>query len=177
MVAISKNGWTTNEHGIKWLKHFNSYIKARCISSWRLLILNGHESHHSAEFLSLYKQYRILPLYMPAHASHILQPLNVGCFSPLKRAYGTQISQLIYHYINHIDKLSFLPAFKAAFEKSITKDNIHAGFQATGLVPFKLDRVLSQLDVKLRTPTPEQEATPIWTAKTPSNPHEFDAQK
>jgi hypothetical protein len=177
ILAVSENGWTTNEHGIEWLKHFNSYTKARCIGSWRLLILDGHESHHSVEFLSLCKENRILALCMPAHASHILQPLDVGCFSPLKRAYGSQISSLMRIYINHVDKLSFLPAFKAAFKKAITKDNIQAGFRATGLVPFEPDIVLSQLDVKLRTPTPEQQEPTIWTAKTPSNPHEFDAQK
>jgi hypothetical protein len=115
---------------------------------------------------------------MPAYASHILQPLNISCFLPLKRAYSTQLNQLIYRYINHINKETFLPAFKAAFKKSIIKDNICAGFRATGLIPFKPDTVLSQLNVKLRTPTPDQEATPaIWTAKTPCNPHEFDAQK
>jgi hypothetical protein len=179
MLAVSDNGWTTNEHGIEWIKHFNSYTKARCVGSWRLLILDGHESHHSPEFLRLCKENRIIALCMPAHASHILQPLDVGCFSPLKRAYGTQISQSICYGINHITKESFLPAFKAAYDKSITMSNIHAGFRATGLVPFEPDTVLSQLDVKLRTPTPEQEAptTTIWTAKTPSNSYEFNAQK
>jgi hypothetical protein len=177
MLAVSDNGWTTNEHGIEWIKHFNSYTKARCIGSWRLLILDGHESHHSPEFLLLCKENRIIALCMPAHASHILQPLDVGCFSPLKRAYGTQISQSICYGINHITKESFLPAFKAAYEKSITTSNIHAGFRATGLVPFDPDTVLSQLDVKLRTPTPEAPTTTIWTSKTPSNSYEFDAQK
>jgi hypothetical protein len=28
---------------------------------------------------------------MPAHLSHILQLLNVGCFAPLKRAYSKEI--------------------------------------------------------------------------------------
>jgi hypothetical protein len=53
---------------------------------------------------------------MPPHSSHLLQPLDVGCFSPLKRAYGSQIESLIRSHINHITKLEFLPAFKAAFE-------------------------------------------------------------
>jgi hypothetical protein len=79
---------------------------------------------------------------MLAYALHILQPLNVGCFLLLKRAYGTEISRLIYHYINYINKLSFLSAFKTAFKKVIIKDNIHAGFRATGLILFKPDIVL-----------------------------------
>jgi hypothetical protein len=27
---------------------------------------------------------------MPPHSSHLLQPLDVGCFAPLKKAYGRQ---------------------------------------------------------------------------------------
>jgi hypothetical protein len=65
---------------------------------------------------------------MPSHSSHLLQPLNVSCFSPLKRAYGDQISHLIRNSINHITKLEFLPAFYAAYKKSITKENICASF-------------------------------------------------
>jgi hypothetical protein len=37
---------------------------------------------------------------MPAHASHLLQPLDVGCFGPLKQAYGRQIEHqiaLLFH--------------------------------------------------------------------------------
>jgi hypothetical protein len=157
--------------------HFNSYTQARCIGSWQLLIFDGHESHHSVEFQDLYKQNRILALCMPAHASHILQPLNVSCFSPLKRAYGNEIGWLIQNCINHINKLSFLPAFKIAFEKAIIKDNIYGGFRGAGLVPYDPNEVLSKLDVQLRnrTATPEQLAS-IWQAKTPGNPQEVEAQ-
>ncbi|OCK92739.1 CENP-B protein [Cenococcum geophilum 1.58] len=52
---------------------------------------------------------------MPPHSSHLLQPLDVGCFSPLKRVYRNQIGSLIRNHINHIIKLKFLPAFRAAY--------------------------------------------------------------
>ena len=81
----------------------------------RLLILDGHESHHSLGFQELCKENNIYTLCMPPHSSHLLQPLDVGCFSPLKRAYSREIEALIRHHINHITKLEFLPAFKAAF--------------------------------------------------------------
>ena len=53
---------------------------------------------------------------MPPYLSHLLQPLDVGCFSPLKRAYSREIEALIRNYINYITKLKFLLAFKAAFK-------------------------------------------------------------
>ncbi|KAF2187545.1 DDE-domain-containing protein [Zopfia rhizophila CBS 207.26] len=81
---------------------------------------------------------------MPSHASHLLQPLDVGCFSPLKDAYGRQVEDLIRNHIYHVTKLEFLPAFKAAYQNSITESNIRAGFQGAGLVPFDPDAVLSK---------------------------------
>ena len=91
---------------------------------------------------------------MPAHSSHLLQPLDVGCFSPLKRAYSREIEGLIRHHINHITKLEFLPAVKAAYDRSFTPANIRSAFQGSGLIPHQPDVVLSKLDVQLRTPTP-----------------------
>jgi len=57
-------------------------------------------------------------------------------------------------YINYISKLEFLYSFYEAFFASLTEKNIYSGFIGTGLVPYDLERVLSKLDIKLRTPTP-----------------------
>ena len=113
---------------------------------------------------------------MPPHSSHLLQPLDVGCFSPLKRAYSREIEALIRHHINHITKLEFLPAFKAAFERSFTSDNICSAFRGAGLVPLQPDVVLSQLDVQLRTHSPAALPEAVWEARTPSNVRELEAQ-
>jgi hypothetical protein len=48
--AISDNGWTTNDLGVAWLKHFVMHTKNRRVGAWQLLILDGHESHNSLEF-------------------------------------------------------------------------------------------------------------------------------
>ena len=74
------------------------------------------------------------------------------------------------NHINHITKLEFLPAFRAAFNKSITSDNICGSFRGAGLIPFNPDAVISKLDVRLRTPTPPPAADVApWSAKTPGN--------
>ena len=90
---------------------------------------------------------------MPPHSSYLLQPLNVSYFSPLKRAYSREVESLIRNHINHITKLEFLPAFKAAFDQSFTLANICSAFQGAGLVPLQPDTILLKLNVQLRTPT------------------------
>jgi hypothetical protein len=176
IIEISPTGWTSNKLGLAWLKHFNTHTKARSLGTHRLLIVDGHESHSSHEFHKYCEEEKIIVLCMPAHSSHLLQPLDVGCFSPLKRAYSDEISSLARYGTKQIKKEAFLPAFKAAFEKAITKENICAGFRGAGLVPYNPEAVISKLDVVLRTPTPpEPEDTP-WESKTPSNLIEIEAQ-
>lgn len=175
-ISLSENGWTNNELGVAWLHHFEKHTKDRTIGNYRLLILDGHESHESLEFRQLCEKYKIITLCMPAHSSHLLQPLDVGCFAPLKKAYGRQVEDLMRNHINHITKLEFLPAFKAAYRDSITKNNIYASFRGAGLVPFNPDTVLLKLDVKLRTPTPPATEVAQWESKTPSNAAELGSQ-
>jgi hypothetical protein len=175
-IAVSDNGWTNNELGVEWLKHFNAYTKTRVVGARRLLVFDGHKSHHSLEFQELCKENNIYTLCMPPHSSHLLQPLDVGCFSPLKRAYSREVESLIRHHINHITKLEFLPAFKTAFNRSFTPANICSAFRGAGLVPLQPDAVLSKLDVQLRTPTPAALPEAPWEACTPSNVRELEAQ-
>jgi hypothetical protein len=175
-IAVSDNGWTTNKLGVEWLKHFNAYTKTRIVGARRLLVLDGHESHQSLEFQELCKENNIYTLCMPPHSSHLLQPLDVSCFSPLKRAYSREVESLIRHHINHITKLEFLPAFKTAFDRAFTPANICSAFRGAGLVPLQPDAVLSKLDVQLRTPTPAALPEAPWEACTPSNVRELEAQ-
>jgi hypothetical protein len=148
----------------------------RTVGSHRLLIIDGHESHDSLEFQQYCKENKIITLCMPPHSSHLLQPLDVGCFSSMKKAYGGQAEILMCNRINHITKLEFLPCFKAAFDAAITKNNILGGFRGAGLVPHDPEAVISKLDVRLRTPPlPTIEDGP-WQSQTPSNTLEFGSQ-
>jgi hypothetical protein len=124
VIAVSENGWTSNELGLQWLKHFDKHTKRRVTGAYRLLIIDGHESHNSLNFQQYCKENKIITLCMPPHLSHLLQPLDVGCFSPLKTAYGRQAENLMRNKITHITKLEFLPCFKGAYDTAITKANI-----------------------------------------------------
>ncbi|KAF7573919.1 hypothetical protein PtrM4_055420 [Pyrenophora tritici-repentis] len=176
-IAVSDNGWTNNELGVEWLKHFNAHTQARSIGARRLLIVDGHKSHQSLAFQELCKENNIYTLCMPPHSSHLLQPLDVGCFSPLKRAYSREVESLMRNHINHITKLEFLPAFKIAFNRAFTPANICSAFRGAGLVPLQPEAVLSKVDVQLRTPTPPAALPEApWVAQTPSNARELEAQ-
>ena len=65
---------------------------------------------------------------MPPYSSHLLQPLDITYFLLLKHCYSNSISALARNYVYYISKETFLPAFKAAYEQTFTKDNACAGF-------------------------------------------------
>ncbi|KAF1924747.1 DDE-domain-containing protein, partial [Didymella exigua CBS 183.55] len=73
VIAVSKNGWTINKLRLQWLKHFNKYTKRR----------------------QYCKENKIITICMPLHSSHLLQPLDIGCFAPLKKAYRRQAEDLM----------------------------------------------------------------------------------
>jgi hypothetical protein len=177
VIAVSENGWTTNELGLQWLKHFDGHTKRRSVGRNRLLIIDGHESHDSLQFQQYCKDNKIITICMPPHSLHLLQPLDVGCFAPLKKAYGRQAEDLMRNRITHISKSEFLPCFKRAFNAAITASNIQGGFRGAGLVPFDPERVIIGLDVQLRTPSPPLSINnELWQSQTPSNTLELGSQ-
>ncbi|RYC78589.1 hypothetical protein BFJ63_vAg18538 [Fusarium oxysporum f. sp. narcissi] len=179
VIATSQNGWTNNELGLEWLKHFDRSTTKRSNARYRLLILDGHESHHSVKFERYCQDHKIITLCMPAHASHLLQPLDVGCFAVLKKAYGQEIEHLIRCSVTHVSETEFFPAFYAAFQATFTESNIQGGFRGAGLAPLNPETVISKLNVQLRTPTPPEEATQPstpWASKTPKTVIETQSQ-
>jgi hypothetical protein len=138
-----------------WVRHFEEFTAPQKLGVYRLLVLDGHESHHSVEFEEYYKAHNIITLCMPPHSSHILQPLDVGCFGPLKKSYGRQIEDLMRQQYTYVTKEDFIPVFRAVFQESLTESNVQGGFRGARLVPFDLERVISALDLKLRTLTPQ----------------------
>jgi DDE superfamily endonuclease len=178
VIALSDNGWTNDQLGLEWVKHFNTHTEARTKGTNRLLILDGHGSHATPEFDRYCKANHIVTLCMPAHTSHLLQPLDVSCFSPLKRFYGLKVQDLVRCGIQHIDKDDFLEIYCKIRPIALTKDNIRSGFQATGLIPYAPERVLSSLTVT-KPPTPPGTADGEimqWTSETPHNLVELEQQ-
>jgi hypothetical protein len=179
VIKTSSNGWTDNDTALEWIQHFDKHTSVRRIGGYRMIVLDGHESHHSAQFEDFCKEKNIITLCLPPHSSHLTQPLDVGCFSVLKRAYGKEIEAFIKAHINHITKTEFFIAFKTAHFDTMTPENIKAGFRGAGLVPYDPEAVLSKLDIRVRTPTPTGSPLPQaepWEPQTPYNPKDAISQ-
>ncbi len=114
-----------------------------------MLILDGYNSHYSYKFEYYCKKNNIIIFYIPLHSSHLLQPLDIGCFNILKQSYGKEVENFIRSYINHIIKLDFFAYFHTTFFVTFNKENIRISFRDTNLIPFNPEAVISKLDIKL----------------------------
>jgi hypothetical protein len=56
----------------------------------------------------------IIVLCMLAHSLHLLQPLDIACFSALKRSYGKLIKRQMGLGVNHVNKVDFLLLYQHA---------------------------------------------------------------
>lgn len=173
-IGASENGWTNDEMTMLWLQSFEKLTRARTVGMKRLLVLDGHGSHITVQFDEFCSQNNIIPICMPAHSSHILQPLDICCFAPLKAAYRSEIDANIRLGIHYITKDEFIVAFKQSRPAAISTNNIKKGFSAAGLVPLDPNRVLEQLNTLLRTPSPLPEQPRVLSPKTPHNAVEFE---
>jgi hypothetical protein len=61
---------------------------------YRLFIYNGHDSYISGSFIAHCLQNRIVLLILLPYTSHLLQPLDVAIFGPLKKRLTTTLSHL-----------------------------------------------------------------------------------
>jgi len=75
----------------------------------RLLIMDGHSSHVSWEFLDYCLTHDIIPFCLPPHSTHLLQPLDVGLFSPLQRNYSSCLDDLLEGGQRGVNKGVFYP--------------------------------------------------------------------
>jgi hypothetical protein len=114
--------------------------------------LDGHNSHLTPHFDQIYVENDIIPIYILAYLSHLLQPLDIGCFGVIKRAYSKVIETQAKLHRVRVDKIDFLEAYQAARNEAFKSETIVNSFASASLVPFNPERVLSKLNIRLTTP-------------------------
>jgi hypothetical protein len=145
--ASSPKGWTSNDLGVDWL--VNIFLRyTRTVDEYRLLLLDGHNSHISPEFVDICKKNRVILGVFPPHTTHRLQPLDVGLFSPLSTAYSKHLEawQRTNRYIS-FTKGDFLGIFTLAWNDSFTRNNIKKAWEATGIYPYNPERIISKIRI------------------------------
>lgn len=146
--SCSPTGWTNSFLCLEWIKHNFDIATRHLLSSpsqYRLLLLDGHESHVSWEFIEYCLSNKIVALCLPPHSTHLLQPLDVGIFSPFNHYYRREVDNMVRQGITGIGKPLFLQLFMRAREKTMQQRTIKNAFVEAALVPYSPLKVLRKL--------------------------------
>ena len=82
---MQDNWWMTGDMFVEWVRDVflpTTEEKRRC--SKLALVMDNFSGHVPLEGQRLLVENKVLPLYFPPHATHILQPLDVGIIKPFK---------------------------------------------------------------------------------------------
>lgn len=159
-ISTSDNGWTNNAIGLGWLEacfetstgNDNVYLK----DMYRLLCLDGHASHISTAAIQFALDWKIILLCLPAHTTHLLQPLDVGIFAPLAINYkNTMLRQSRLGGAYSIDKIKFIRYYLEARNHTFTPQIILSAWAKSGLLPFDPQLILQDF-----APVVEQKDSP-----------------
>ena len=124
IIDLLETSQINNYIGIDQIKHFNKHLYPYIIGGKCLLVLDRYKSYYLAKFKNYYRENNIITLYIPLYLSYLLQPLDIRCFSILKRSYSREIEKLIYNYIYYITKPDFFLAFYIVFQVIFYPKNV-----------------------------------------------------
>ncbi|EMD86697.1 hypothetical protein COCHEDRAFT_1023903, partial [Bipolaris maydis C5] len=93
----SPSGWSNNDLALAWVEQvFDRLTKEKAKRDYRMLLVDGHGSHLTSSFIDYCDTHRIFLAVYPPHATHSLQPLDVGVYSPLALAYSSEPTNLLH---------------------------------------------------------------------------------
>ena len=93
--VMSESGWSNGDIFQQYLQdHFLPHVKGQTQDEPVLLIYDGHASHISSKLIEWAKGNNIILFVLPAHTSHLLQPLDVAIFGPFKSYYTLNVHYL-----------------------------------------------------------------------------------
>ena len=138
----SPNGWTDNELTLWWLIHvFDADTREKANGRRRVLLVDGHGSHLTLEFINYARQANITIICYPPHTTHLLQGLDVVAFAQLKRTYARHVKAFETYTGRSVRKGDFGKVFGHAFLEAFTPTLVKKMFKATGVVPFNPSRI------------------------------------
>ena len=180
--SCNSKGWTSNEHGVQWLRRcFEPATREKAKGEYRLLICDGHDSHITGEYIGHCMDNNIVLMILLPHSSHLTQPLDVGVFGALKKHMAAEIDPLIRTGVSRIQRVEWLTAFVAAHNRAVCPKNILSGFSGTGIYPFRPRKVLGLVtppatsESQSQPTTPTTIATPFHDGVLTSSPIDFNA--
>ncbi|XP_071795300.1 uncharacterized protein [Asterias amurensis] len=154
--AASDSGKSSSDTFKRYLDHFSKYRVPATPENPVLVLYDEHKCNVSLSLIQWAREERNIILFvLPAYTSHILQPMDVGCFGPFENI----LNDLRKNAPPGVAKHSPLCALACkAYTAAFTPSNLHESFRRMGIYP--VDRC-SVEQSSFRTPTKATPSTSV----------------
>lgn len=142
-IGKSESGWMTGQSFYEFIANiFYPWLVSNGIDFPVVLFVDGHSSHLTMELSDFCIQNKIELVALYPNATHILQPMDISVFHPLKSGWKRGLQR--YKVANEGKKIkreNFAPLLKEVIQETITPEMIKNGFRTCGLFPLNADGV------------------------------------
>ncbi|PPQ83170.1 hypothetical protein CVT24_002378, partial [Panaeolus cyanescens] len=147
-VGYQVKGWTTKEIGVAWMEIFDKETKTKLSSpnKYRLLLVDGHNSHHTVVFLE-----------------YAWNPTSLSSATFLTLSLGKNRDFYLFQKGIEMSCKNFIEIFSGPFMETLTPDLIKTAFRKTGVHPFDP----SQIDSSKLAPSTETDRAQRTTLLSP----------
>ena len=140
--GVSEYGWSSSQLFRDYLEdHFLKHVQMKN-GEKVLLVLDGHKSHLSVRLTQWARERNIILCILSPRTSHILQPLEVGCFEPMEQLYNSECKKFLHKrdksQRGDVVRYNICEKICKAYNEAMSAVNLIAAFQETGIHP--LDR-------------------------------------
>jgi DDE superfamily endonuclease len=136
--------------------------------------MDGFEAYLSIDLIDYVERHKIILCYMPPHASHLVQPLDIGLFGLFAHAYKEEVSKRYQFGLTKVSKSDYLEILHIARQKAYTEQNIAGAWRGSGIEPFDIAKIERHAFGRHHT-TPKKPIETIHHLKTPETTREIDA--
>ena len=135
-------------------------------------MLDGHKSHVSIGLVEWAKERDIILFILPAHTSHILQPLDVAIYGPLQKIYNNLCHKFTRSSTGCIDRYNVCGIASKAYCKAFAPENLHSAFRRTGIFPFNSAVIRLEAVLPAEVFGNESSSEPVMETEIPDVPRD-----
>ncbi|XP_061174843.1 uncharacterized protein LOC133183985 [Saccostrea echinata] len=141
--TVTDSGWSNSEVFQTYLsEHFLKYVQRPNENQPILILYDGHRSHINLTLVDWAKQHNIVLFVLPAHTSHVLQPLDLGCFGPFQEIYNAECHKFLRENpSSKITRYNICSLACKAYAHALSQGNLQSSFRRAGIFPFDKNAV------------------------------------
>ena len=180
LYGLSPKGWIDRSLFNDWF--FDHFLLNIPTARPVLLLMDGHSSHYCPEVIRAAAAEKVVLFTLPPHTTHLTQPLDKGCFSPLKVEWRKRCQEFFAKNPGRvISRYDFNDIFREVWMQGMSMPNIISAFKSTGVYPFSRKVIKKVASTKFSSFEPESLPSksglayiPLYSPARPRIPRDID---